>query len=87
LEETLGRDVMEFVAPADREAGAAGMAQLLEGKPVVEYKLGFLHKNGQRRTIAWTTVPEGDRLYGFGRDITEQTLAEEQLHQSQKICP
>lgn len=85
LEETLGRDVMEFVAPADREAGAAGMAQLFEGKPVVEYKLGFLHKNGQRRTIAWTTVPEGDWLYGFGRDITEQTLAEEQLRQSQKM--
>jgi PAS domain S-box-containing protein len=85
LEETVGRDVMEFVAPADREAGVAGMAQLFEGKPVVEYKLGFLHKNGQRRTIAWTTVPEGDRLYGFGRDITEQTLVEEQLRQSQKM--
>jgi PAS domain S-box-containing protein len=85
LEETLGRDVMEFVAPADREAGVAGMAQLFEGKPVVEYKLGFLHKNGRRRVIAWTTVPEGDRLYGFGTDITEQTLAEEQLRQSQKM--
>ncbi len=85
LDETLGRDVMEFVAPADREAAAIGMAQLFEGKPVVEYKLGFLHKDGQRRTIAWTTVPEGDRLYGFGRDITEQTLAEEQLRQSQKM--
>ncbi|MGA7809546.1 ATP-binding protein [Bradyrhizobium sp.] len=85
LEETLGHDVMEFVAPGDREAGAAGMAQLFEGKPVVEYKLGFLHKNGQRRIIAWTTVPEGDRLYGFGRDITEQTLVEEQLRQSQKM--
>src|SRR5664279_2363590 len=61
------------------------MAQLFEGKPVVEYKLGFLHKNGQRRTIAWTTVPEDDRLYGFGRDITEQTQAEDQLRQSQKM--
>ena len=85
LEETLGRDVMEFVAPEDREAGAAGMTQLFEGEPVVEYKLRFIHKNGQRRTIAWTTVPEGDRLYGFGRDITEQTIAEEQLRQSQKM--
>jgi len=85
LEETLNRDVMDFVAPADHDAAAAGMAQLFEGKPVVEYKLGFLHKNGERRTIAWTTVPEGDRLYGFGRDITEQTLAEELLRQSQKM--
>jgi len=85
LDETLYRDVMDFVAPADRNAAAAGMAQLFEGKPVVEYKLGFLHKNGERRTIAWTTVPEGDRLFGFGRDITEQTLAEELLRQSQKM--
>jgi PAS domain S-box-containing protein len=84
-EETIGHDVMEFVAPEDREAGRAGMALLFAGQSVVEYELTFLSKAGDRRRIAWTTVPEGDRLYGHGRDVTGQRLAEERLRQSQKM--
>ncbi len=85
LEETLGHDVMEFVAPEHREAGAAGMARLRAGQSVTEYQLTFLAKGGDRRSIAWTTVPEGDRLYGHGRDVTDQVLAEDRLRQSQKM--
>jgi len=84
-EETIGHDVMEFVAPEDRAAGAAGMAQLFQGQPVIEYQLSFLTRTGDRRRIAWTTVPEGGRLYGHGRDVTDQTVAEERLRQAQKM--
>ena len=84
-EETIGHDVMEFVAPEDRDAGRVGMAQLFAGQSVVEYQLTFLTKAGDRRKIAWTTVPEGDRLYGHGRDVTDQMVAEERLRQSQKM--
>ena len=84
-DETIGHDVMEFVAPEDRAAGAAGMAQLFAGQSVIEYQLTFISKAGDRRRIAWTTVPEGDRLYGHGRDVTEQVVAEERLLQSQKM--
>jgi PAS domain S-box-containing protein len=84
-DETIGHDVMEFVAPEDRAAGSAGMAQLFAGQAVVEYQLTFLTKSGDRRRIAWTTVPEGDRLYGHGRDVTDQVLAEERLRQAQKM--
>jgi PAS domain S-box-containing protein len=83
--ETVGHDVMEFVAPEDREVGAAGMAQLFAGIPVIEYQNTFQTKSGGRRRIAWTTVPEGKRLYGFGRDITDQMEAEERLRQAQKM--
>jgi PAS domain S-box-containing protein len=85
LEETIGRNVMGFVAPEDHAAGAAGMARLFDGEPVHEYKLRFLTRDGRRRAIAWTTMPEGVRLYGFGRDITEQAFAEEGLRQAQKM--
>ena len=83
--ETVGHDVMEFVAPEDRAVGAAGMAQLFAGIPVIEYQNTFQTKSGGRRRIAWTTVPEGTRLYGFGRDITDQIEAEEGLRQAQKM--
>jgi PAS domain S-box-containing protein len=84
-EETVGRNVMTFVAEEDRAAGAAGMARLFAGKAVVEYQLTFLARTGDRRRIAWTTVPEGDRLYGHGRDVTDQVVAEDRLRQSQKM--
>ena len=44
VEETIGHDVMEFVAPEDRDAGRTGMAQLFAGQSVVEYQLTFLSK-------------------------------------------
>jgi PAS domain S-box-containing protein len=69
-EETVGHNIMEFVAPEDREVGAAGMADLAAGIPVVEYQNTFVTKIGERRRIAWTTVPEDGTLYGFGRDVT-----------------
>ena len=71
-EETVGHNVMEFVAPEDREVGAAGMAELAAGTPVVEYQNTFVTKSGERRRISWTTVPEDGTLYGFGRDVTAE---------------
>jgi PAS domain S-box-containing protein len=84
-EETIGRDVMNFVAPEDRGAGSAGMERLFRGLPVIEYQLRFLCKSSAHRRIAWTTVPDGGRLYGYGRDVTDQVMAEERLLQAQKM--
>lgn len=92
LQQTVGRNIMEFVAEDDRDTGAAGMAQLAAGVPVIEFENVFMTASGERRTISWTTVPENDTLYGFGRDITAEreaaaslTKTEEALRQSQKM--
>jgi PAS domain S-box-containing protein len=84
-EETLGRNVMQFVAPEDKDTGLAGMAALARGEPVVDYQNSFVSKTGQRRRIAWTTVPEDGFLYAYGRDVTDQLIAEERLRQAQKM--
>ncbi len=84
-EETIGHGVMEFVAPEDRAVGIAGLERLFQGQPVFDYQNTFVTKTGERRRIAWTTVPEGGRLYGYGRDITDQSIAEERLRQAQKM--
>ncbi len=83
--ETLGRGVMEFVAASDRSGGMAGMELLFASRPVIDYKLNLLTKSGESRCIVWTTVPEGGRLYGYGRDVTDQIVAEERLLQAQKM--
>ncbi len=85
LEETIGRNFMDFVAPEDREAGAAAMQRLAQGIAVLDFQNTFLTSAGERRRIAWTTVPEGGRLHGYGRDITDQIMAEDRLRQAQKM--
>lgn len=85
VDETVGRHMMDFVAPEDWAVGLAGMDRLSKGEAVVEYKLNMIAKDGQRRIISWTTVPEAGRLHAFGRDITEQMLAEDHLRQAQKM--
>jgi PAS domain S-box-containing protein len=73
--ECLGRHVSEFLAPEGREEGATSMAQLAQGRTMYEYPTTSMTKSGERRRIAWTTVPEGGLLYGFGRDVTEELRA------------
>jgi signal transduction histidine kinase/CheY-like chemotaxis protein len=41
--------------------------------------------DASRRQIAWSFVPEAGSIYGFGRDVTEQRMAEDALRQSQKM--
>ncbi len=70
--ESLGRNVMSFVAPQDIEAGTTGMAHLASGKALTEFRLNFMTKSGAVRCLSWTTVPDGDQLYGFARDVTAE---------------
>jgi PAS domain S-box-containing protein len=74
-DDTVGRNLLEFVISEDRAHAAAWLRQLASGGPVVEYGLG--HRTAERtvRRISWTMVPENDRLYGFGRDVTAEAEA------------
>jgi signal transduction histidine kinase len=65
--------------------GLRGLEQLGQGLTMVDYETVSLTKSGERRLITWTTMPEGDTLYAFGRDVTEQRRVEEALRQSQKM--
>jgi PAS domain S-box-containing protein len=91
-EETVGQDILTFVA-TEREAAQKRLAKLAAiGAQVVESQSVFRARGGGHRRFAWTTVPEGDMLYLFGRDITAETEAaealavtEDALRQSQKM--
>jgi PAS domain S-box-containing protein len=83
--ESIGRHVNDFLAPEGLEKGLRGLEQLGRGLTMVDYETVSLTKSGGRRLITWTTMPEGDILYGFGRDVTEQRRVEEALRQSQKM--
>ncbi len=73
------------MAPEEREAIAAILSRLTAAEPVDDTEVSFVTRDGSRRRVLWTVVPEDGVLYGFGRDITEQRQAEEALRQSQKL--
>ncbi|MEJ7935601.1 PAS domain S-box protein [Sphingobium sp. AN558] len=90
-DETLGKRTTDFMLD-DQEAWAGRVETLSGGTPLLEYRTTLLTKNGDRRLVQWTTVPENDTFYGFGRDITAEAEAaaaladaEAALRQSQKM--
>ena len=90
--ELMARPFIDGVHPDDRARSAEVVASLARGEPLVHFENRLLTKDGRARWIAWTGVPEGDRIYGYGRDITadkqreaELEAAQEALRQSQKM--
>jgi PAS domain S-box-containing protein len=84
-EETVGRNLLDFVAPEQREQAASDL-MLRAATPLSgDVELTLLTKGSGPRHVSWTVVPGEDLLFGFGRDITEQRQAEEALRQSQKL--
>jgi signal transduction histidine kinase/CheY-like chemotaxis protein len=55
------------------------------GQAVRQFEDRLVCKDGRALWIAWTAVPEGDRFYAVGRDVTREREREEALRQSQKM--
>ena len=90
--ETVGRRIVEFVEPSDREAASERLARVASGSSIMASESFLLTRDGGRRRIAWTSIPDGDTIYAFGRDITAETEAaaalansEAALRQAQKM--
>ena len=90
--ETIGRTILDFVDSEDREAAAERLVKLAGGSPIMASESVILTADGGKRRIAWTSVPDGDTIYAFGRDITAETEAaaalassEAALRQAQKM--
>ncbi|CAO4180732.1 histidine kinase [Methylorubrum populi] len=83
--ELLARPILDFIDPDDRAGTGAVLARLAAHEPVTDFVDRVLSRDGRRRTVMWTAVPEGDRFHVVGRDITEQRMVEEQLRQAQKM--
>jgi two-component system, cell cycle sensor histidine kinase and response regulator CckA len=82
LEELLSRPAVEFIHPDDRARSRELAGPLLSGVDVVRFENRYICKDGSHRLISWAcgALQEGDSfIYGVGRDITEQRLAEDEL--------
>ncbi|HEY8616551.1 PAS domain-containing protein [Phenylobacterium sp.] len=91
-DELVGRNFVDFVWPEDAGASADAHRVAVEAHDLTSFENRFRHKEGGVRWISWHTSREGELVYGYGRDVTEERQAaaelrkaEEALRQSQKL--
>ncbi|MEZ0253398.1 MAG: PAS domain S-box protein [Methylobacteriaceae bacterium] len=84
-QELLERPFLDFIDPEDHAGTGAVLARLAGSDQITDFVDRILSKDGRRRTVMWTAVPESGCFHIVGRDITDQRLAEEQLRQAQKM--
>jgi len=92
MEESVGRNALDFVHPDHLERARQEMSLFEDGASISGVDSQLLHKDGGYRWITWGAVFSDGVISGVGRDFTADKaraealhLAEEQLRQSQKM--
>lgn len=81
MEEMLGRPILDFVHPDDRDATQTQLRQLAGGAATVEFENRCLCRDGSYKWLQWTAAPHLPRqlIYAVARDVTEQKQHAERL--------
>ena len=74
-QEMTGRRLTDFLHPDDIEACADRIAAFNRGAPMLAFESRYRTRDGSYRLLAWTAVPDGDRIHGVARDVTEARAA------------
>jgi PAS domain S-box-containing protein len=80
----LGRTSQWFLHRDDWERTRAEMESLAEGQRTQRFESRYRHKDGSFRWLSWKAVPDQDRIYAMGRDITEIKQAEQALDEARR---
>ena len=77
-QEMIGRQVIELVAPDDRERTLRAASEIMSGRPLLNFENRYIRKNGEIVHILWSARwSEADQLrIAVARDITERKRAE-----------
>ena len=87
IEETAGRNLLDFVHPDDRYLAGMAIASAANGVPSERRESRWLHKDGSTRIIAWSAREilgtEGRTVVLVsGADVTQRRLQEEEIRAS-----
>ncbi|KJV33184.1 hybrid sensor histidine kinase/response regulator [Luteibacter yeojuensis] len=81
----IGLGFEELIHPDDLDRARDGVSQMLDGEVVEDLELRMRAADGHYRWFAWTGVPDGDVIYGMGRDTQRRRDMEDQLRHAQKL--
>ena len=83
-DDLVGRTYEWLVHSDDRNSTHAEVVRLAEGSTTLQFENRMRHKGGSFRWLSWTAVPDRDRIYAVGRDVTGIKAAEEELRSSRQ---
>ncbi|MCS7009878.1 MAG: PAS domain S-box protein, partial [Anaerolineales bacterium] len=89
-EEIVGRPVVDFIAPEERQDSMEKRFRLLAGEHLPVYERVFMRKDGTRVwgevnvALVYDEQGKPSHIHSIVRDITERKLAEERLRQSEE---
>jgi PAS domain S-box-containing protein len=87
-EELLGRPLLDFIHPEDREATMREVERQLDGESTVRFTNRYAAKSGEYRWLEWMATPaEGDLLFAAARDVTERKDAEQKYRILYETAP
>ncbi|MDR6936088.1 response regulator [Luteibacter sp. 3190] len=85
LADVVGTGFEELVHPDDLARATDAVSQLLDGDVVEDLEVRIRAHDGSYRWFAWTCVPDGDVVYGMGRDVERRREMEDQWRHAQKL--
>jgi PAS domain S-box-containing protein len=77
--------ISQFLHPDDIEPTGKMLASLICGKHLEGFENRYRCKNGQYKTLSWSTVTVGQVIYATARDITERNQLQAQLLQADRM--
>ncbi len=82
-EELLSRPIAEFIHPEDREMTAKIRAELLAGKPLMNFENRYLNYKGDIVWLHWTSIylPGSEVVFAIAKDITRRRNMEEEIRE------
>ena len=90
--EVLGKSLMQFVHPDDRDDTLARVRVMASGERTIQFENRYLRKDGGYSILSWSAVPDAQYIHAVARDVTAEHAAalamkqtEKALEQSQKM--
>ncbi len=80
-EEMVGRLTYDFIVP-EHHAGSAGALEHALKEELPGYTNRMRRKDGGERWISWVAAPEGEVVYAYGRDVTQERERDGMLDRS-----
>jgi PAS domain S-box-containing protein len=77
--ELIGKTSAWLLHPDDRDKTQAEQVRLAGGAKTARFEGRLRHRDGSYRWLSWKAVPDNDRIYAMGRDVTELKHAEQDL--------
>jgi PAS domain S-box-containing protein len=82
-EELFARPIASFIYPEDKAITAATRAEMLEGKPLINFQNRYIRKDGSIVWLHWTSIyiPEKELVFAIAKDVTVRKEAEQDIHE------